>query len=123
MEGKKYSCAVCNQMAFEIFYRQNPNNQTHQLVIQDAQGIETNYVELRDKAELLEIMAEASIVEILNEYVIEKTRKKEAWLSRGLSLFCQKCKKVYCTKHYQRTDFESETSYCCPEGHEKKIID
>jgi hypothetical protein len=123
MEERKYNCAICNQLAFVVFYQQNPNNQKHQLVIQDAQGVETNYVELRDKAKQLEVMAEASTVEIFNEYLIEKTRKKEAWLSRGLSLFCQKCKKVYCAKHYNRVIFESETDYCCPQNHEKKIIE
>ncbi len=123
MEGRKYYCSKCDELAFEIFYRENPNNKKHQIVIQDASGVETNYVELRDKAELLEVMAEASIVEIFNEYLIEKTRKKEAWLSQGLSLFCTKCKKVYCAKDYSRVIFESEADYCCPEGHEKKIIE
>ncbi|MGV8084955.1 MAG: hypothetical protein ACP5N9_01750 [Candidatus Bilamarchaeum sp.] len=124
-EGKKFFCALCNELAFEIFYRKNPNSEKHELVIQDASAFETNYVTLRDKSELYEILAECSIPELFNEYIIEKHKKKEAWFpgGLGLSLYCSLCKRIYCEKHYRTDVFESETRYRCPNGHEKTIRD
>ena len=118
---KKYLCSKCKELALEVYDSVNPNNGSQEVVITDSLGLETIYVTLKNKEEAK--IVESMSPEILNEYLIKKTREKEAYSPYGLNLYCKDCKKIYCQKHYRGAIFESETRYKCPNGHEKTLRD